>query len=148
MRALVVASEVDQQKAAPLGLFVLVLLGLASYFLFKSMSRHLRHVRDDFPAAGYAPNGDAAPGGEPADRPGDGAGGVTMVGGLTRPAPVTLTRGRATEPRLIAPPAVGPRAIEPGAIDPRVDESRVVDTGFDNAQVVEPEPDNPDLNPR
>jgi hypothetical protein len=42
----------DQQKAAPLGLFVLVLLGVACYFLFKSMSRHLKRVRDDFPAPG------------------------------------------------------------------------------------------------
>ncbi len=39
----------DQQKAAPLGLFVLLLLGLACYFLFKSMSRHLKRVREDFP---------------------------------------------------------------------------------------------------
>jgi hypothetical protein len=39
----------DQQKAAPLGLFVLLLLGVACYFLFKSMSRHLKRVRDEFP---------------------------------------------------------------------------------------------------
>jgi hypothetical protein len=38
----------DQQKAAPLGLFVLLLMGVACYFLFKSMSRHMRKVREDF----------------------------------------------------------------------------------------------------
>ena len=47
---IVFAAGDDQQKAAPLGLFVLVLLGVACYFLFKSMSRHLKRVRDDFPA--------------------------------------------------------------------------------------------------
>jgi hypothetical protein len=45
----------DQQKAAPLGLFVLVLLGVACYFLFKSMSRHLKRVREDFPEPGPRP---------------------------------------------------------------------------------------------
>jgi hypothetical protein len=45
------AAGQDQQKAAPLGLFVLLLLGVACYFLFKSMSRHLKRVREDFPAA-------------------------------------------------------------------------------------------------
>ena len=39
----------DTGKAGPLGLLVLILLGIVCYFLFRSMSRHLRKVRDDFP---------------------------------------------------------------------------------------------------
>jgi hypothetical protein len=46
---LLLAASDDQQKAGPLGLLVLLLLCVACYFLFKSMSRHLRRVRDDFP---------------------------------------------------------------------------------------------------
>jgi hypothetical protein len=49
-RAALTAAADDQQKAAPLGLFVLLLMGVACYFLFKSMSRHLKRVREDFPA--------------------------------------------------------------------------------------------------
>jgi hypothetical protein len=126
----VVASEADQQKAAPLGLFVLILLGVACYFLFKSMSRHLRRVRDDFPAAGIVP--------------GQGAGSADIVGegdpsnALTRPAPVTLTRGRAAEPQLIQPPAAGPRVIEPRVIEPRVIEPRVIEP-----RVIEPDGTDP-----
>jgi hypothetical protein len=39
----------DSGQAGPLGLLVLVLLGVACYLLFKSMSRHLRKVRDEWP---------------------------------------------------------------------------------------------------
>jgi hypothetical protein len=38
------------QKSGPLGLVVILVLCVACYFLFKSMSRHLRRVREDFPA--------------------------------------------------------------------------------------------------
>jgi hypothetical protein len=38
------------QKSGPLGLLVILLLCVACYFLFKSLSRHLRNVRDHFPA--------------------------------------------------------------------------------------------------
>jgi hypothetical protein len=38
-------------KASPLGLVVILLLCVACYFLFRSMSRHLRRVREDFPTA-------------------------------------------------------------------------------------------------
>lgn len=41
----------DTDKAGPLGLLVVILLGIASYFLFRSMSRHLRRVREGFPVA-------------------------------------------------------------------------------------------------
>jgi hypothetical protein len=138
MGVLVVASEVDQQKAAPLGLFVLILLGVACYFLFKSMSRHLRHVRDEFPAAGFFPHEGPLPDeGAPPDEI-VGVGDVTSGEGLTRPAPVTLTRGRATEPRLIEPREPGPRVIEPRVIEPRVIEPRLIES-----RVIEPNTADP-----
>jgi hypothetical protein len=36
-------------KSGPIGLAVILLLCVAAYFLFKSMSKHLKRVRDDFP---------------------------------------------------------------------------------------------------
>jgi hypothetical protein len=39
----------ESGKAGPLGLLVLLLLCVACYVLFKSMSRHLRKVRDEWP---------------------------------------------------------------------------------------------------
>jgi hypothetical protein len=39
------------QKSGPLGLLVILLLCVACYFLFKSMSKHLKRVREDFPEA-------------------------------------------------------------------------------------------------
>lgn len=36
-------------KAGPIGLAVILLLCIACYFLFKSMSKHLRTVREKFP---------------------------------------------------------------------------------------------------
>ncbi len=44
---LLLAGE-DSGKAGPLGLLVVVLLGIACYFLFKSMSGHLRKVQNGF----------------------------------------------------------------------------------------------------
>ena len=55
------AAGEDQQKAAPLGLFVLVLLGVACYFLFRSMTRHLKRVREDFPAGSPTRPGGGGP---------------------------------------------------------------------------------------
>lgn len=50
--ALLSASEVvlaaPNGKAGPVALFVIVLLCGAAYFLFRSMSRHLRRVPEDF----------------------------------------------------------------------------------------------------
>ena len=40
----------EAAKSGPIGLAVILLLCIACYFLFKSMSRHLRKVREDFPA--------------------------------------------------------------------------------------------------
>jgi hypothetical protein len=36
-------------KSGPIGLAVILVLCVASYFLFKSMSKHLRYVREKFP---------------------------------------------------------------------------------------------------
>lgn len=65
-------------KAGPIGLAVILLLCIACYFLFKSMSRHLKHVREDFPQDDATPTDDGtgepvasrtAPAGEPPDEP-------------------------------------------------------------------------------
>jgi hypothetical protein len=40
----------ENQKAGPLGLAIVLLLCVACYFLFRSMSRRLRNVRENFPA--------------------------------------------------------------------------------------------------
>jgi hypothetical protein len=40
------------QKSGPLGLALILLLCVACYFLFKSMSKHLRRVREEFPYRG------------------------------------------------------------------------------------------------
>ena len=36
-------------KSGPIGLAVILVLCIAVYFLIKSMSKHLRRVREDFP---------------------------------------------------------------------------------------------------
>ena len=36
-------------KSGPIGLAVILVLCVAAYFLFKSMSKHLKRVREDFP---------------------------------------------------------------------------------------------------
>jgi len=37
-------------KSGPWGLAIVLLLCVAAYFLFKSMSKHLKKVREEFPA--------------------------------------------------------------------------------------------------
>jgi hypothetical protein len=56
----VVAKTGEAAKSGPIGLAVILVLCVACYFLFKSMSKHLKTVREDFPA-------DQPP---PADAPG------------------------------------------------------------------------------
>ena len=58
----------DTGKAGPLGLLVVIMLVVVCYFLFKSMSRHLRKVRDEFPADHPAPD---APAPKTSDPPSD-----------------------------------------------------------------------------
>lgn len=62
--AAAVLAESDTGKGSPIGLFVVLLLIIAVYFLYRSMSGHLRRLPDKFP--GYdgrtgAPPNDAAP---------------------------------------------------------------------------------------
>lgn len=45
----------EAAKAGPIGLVVILLLCIVSYFLFKSMSKHLRNVRENFPGQAPAP---------------------------------------------------------------------------------------------
>lgn len=54
-------------KAGPIGLAVILLLCIAAYFLFKSMSKHLRKVRENFPVDGES-TGSSEPE-PPANRP-------------------------------------------------------------------------------
>lgn len=48
---------VDSGQAGPLGLLVLILLCVACYLLFKSMSKHLRRVREEWPEESERPAG-------------------------------------------------------------------------------------------
>jgi hypothetical protein len=57
----------ENSKAGPLGLAIILLLCVASYFLFRSMSRRLRNVRDNFPVNPPSPAGRS---GRPAVQPG------------------------------------------------------------------------------
>jgi hypothetical protein len=44
------AKSGEAVKSGPIGLAIILILCIACYFLFKSMSRHLKTVREDFPA--------------------------------------------------------------------------------------------------
>jgi hypothetical protein len=52
-------------KSGPIGLAVILVLCVAVYFLMKSMSKHLRKVREEFPADPAAPAAGGAA--QPAD---------------------------------------------------------------------------------
>ena len=39
----------EAAKSGPIGLAVIILLCIACYFLFKSMAKHMRRVRDKYP---------------------------------------------------------------------------------------------------
>lgn len=43
------AKDGEGVKSGPIGLAVILLLCVAVYFLFKSMSKHLKRVREEFP---------------------------------------------------------------------------------------------------
>ena len=63
----------ESKKAGPIALLVILLLAIACFFLFRSMSKHLRRVRDDFPAGDRAPASSPPPV-TPKDPPADDAG--------------------------------------------------------------------------
>jgi hypothetical protein len=64
------ADSGEAKKAGPLALAVVLVLFIACYFLFRSMSRHLRKVGTEFPVG--APRAEPPAGGAPS-RPADGA---------------------------------------------------------------------------
>jgi hypothetical protein len=45
----VLAKSGEAAKSGPIGLAVILILCIVCYFLFKSMSKHLRKVREEFP---------------------------------------------------------------------------------------------------
>jgi hypothetical protein len=45
----VLAKSGEAVKSGPIGLAIILILCIACYFLFKSMSKHLKTVREDFP---------------------------------------------------------------------------------------------------
>ena len=49
LAAATLAKSGEAAKAGPIGLAVILLLCIACYFLFKSMSKHMREVRENFP---------------------------------------------------------------------------------------------------
>ena len=64
------ADSGEAKKAGPLALAIILVLFVACYFLFRSMSRHLRKVRTEFPVG--APRAEPPAGGAPS-RPVDAA---------------------------------------------------------------------------
>jgi len=58
--AVVLADE--SKKSGPIGLAVILDLCVVCYFLFKSMSRHMRKVREDFPGRSDASSTTPPPG--------------------------------------------------------------------------------------
>ncbi|HEU5267329.1 MAG TPA: hypothetical protein VFU35_11550 [Jatrophihabitans sp.] len=63
----------EAAKSGPIGLAVILILCIVCYFLFKSMSKHLRKVREEFPSDARAPSAaepeaSAGSADQPADR--------------------------------------------------------------------------------
>jgi hypothetical protein len=46
----ILAKSGEAAKSGPIGLAVILILCILCYFLFKSMSKHLRTVRENYPA--------------------------------------------------------------------------------------------------
>lgn len=74
----VVAKSGEAAKSGPIGLAVILILCIVCYFLFKSMSKHMRKVREQFPgqqssaeqpAETSNTSSPAKPGTPPADQP-------------------------------------------------------------------------------
>jgi hypothetical protein len=68
----VVAKSGEAAKSGPIGLAVILVLCIVCYFLFKSMSKHMRKVREEFPGQqssahtpGPSPSSAPAPSADP-----------------------------------------------------------------------------------
>lgn len=75
----------ETHKAGPLAIVVIVVLCVACFFLFRSMSKHLRRVRDEFPD-------DQEPSAPGAEVAGSSATGQPLPPGSVRPAPKAKSR--------------------------------------------------------
>jgi hypothetical protein len=78
-QSVVVLADSDSGKGSPIGLFVVLLLIIAVYFLYRSMSGHLRRLPEKFPAddrpgaappTGTAPSADAPRAAADGEQPG------------------------------------------------------------------------------
>ncbi|SOD75164.1 hypothetical protein SAMN05892883_4369 [Jatrophihabitans sp. GAS493] len=87
----------EDHKAGPWGLGIVLILCIACYFLFRSMSRHLRTVREEFP-------------GDPADGP------VPQTLPIRPDAPSAPTAATTAVPQ--ASPAAGASAEARGPVTP------------------------------
>jgi hypothetical protein len=97
----------EADKAGPIGLVVILVLCIACYFLFKSMSKHLKKVRDDFPQD--AGTGTGVPGGS--GSPGRPVRPVRPTERSVAEANAARARARAVEPALpTASPMTSPDA--------------------------------------
>ena len=65
--AAVLLAASDTGKGSPIGLFVVLLLVIATYLLYRSMSGHIRRLPEKFP--GYADGADEGAGPEAAGQP-------------------------------------------------------------------------------
>jgi hypothetical protein len=79
----VLAKSGEAAKSGPIGLAVILILCIVCYFLFKSMSKHLRKVREEFPGQQSAP--ESPPGASSATKtatsPADPSGGQSAADG-------------------------------------------------------------------
>jgi len=96
----------ESDKAGPLGLLTIVALGVAVYFLYRSMVRHIKKV----PASFDRPEDDTGPPAEPGGAPGrPDPTGQAGPAGRAGPAGQADTRGQAdthrTTGRTSEPPA-------------------------------------------
>jgi hypothetical protein len=67
--AVLAAKSGEAVKSGPWGLAIILLLCVACYFLFKSMSKHLRRVREQFPRQQPPPTARREPVQQPGDTP-------------------------------------------------------------------------------
>jgi hypothetical protein len=94
-------------KSGPWGLAIILLLCIGCYFLFKSMSKHLKRVRERFPSddAAAAGSGPGA-GPDPGAGPGAGTDGAAPAGpSLTKPTPRAGASGAPGSDGAGQPPA-------------------------------------------
>jgi hypothetical protein len=85
----VLAKSGEAAKSGPIGLAVILILCIVCYFLFKSMSKHMRKVREDFPgqqsAVGTPAKRPAPTSAEPTVDPSSGAPPADAPSGQPRP---------------------------------------------------------------